>query len=303
MSSLGNGPRYSRNMAIPELDEVTLAALDLHASYKIPEIKLEPARQRLVIASGNALPTGRVLFADERALFSDEGQYEGVLEREKDVDSGVVISASGTKHAPILIRDLLDRGLSTYLITCNASSPAGKLLPSERVFETRSNPEPITYNTSTYIGMMLAKTREDPTAIKKHILEKVAPLIPDFSQSEAYYLMIRPEFDVEREMFVTKFDELFGGRINGRCYTSEQTLHAKTVVPWEKELFLSFGIKNEDFGSQRLDIPLPANAGFVGMLATGYYVIGRLQKAKTPWFKQHAEEYAKIQKALFEKHG
>jgi hypothetical protein len=290
-------------MSIPDLDDVTLAALDLHASYKIPELKLQPAKLRLVIASGNALPTGRVLFSGERALFCDEGQYRSLLEQEREVDSGVVISASGTKHAPIIIRDLLDRGLSTYLVTCNAKSPAGALLPPERVFETRSNPEPITYNTSTYMGMMLAKTREDPTAIKKHIVEQVAPLIPDFSQSEAYYLMLRPEFDVEREMFVTKFDELFGGRINGRCYTSEQTLHAKTVVPWEKELFISFGVANDDFGSQRLAIPLPGNAGFVAMVATGYFVIGRLQRAKTPWFKQHAEEYARIQKALFEKHG
>jgi len=290
-------------MAIPDLDEVTLAALDLHASYEIPRIALAPARKRLVIASGNALPTGRVLFSDEPALFCDEGQYRAVLEREREVDSGVVISASGTKHAPIIVRDLLDRGLSTYLITCNAKSPAGLLLPAGRVFETRAQPEPITYNTSTYMGMMLAKTREEPKAIKQHLVEKVAPLIPDFNLSEAYYLMLRPEFDVEREMFITKFDELFGARINGRCYTTEQTLHAKTVVPWEKELFISFGVKNEDFGLQRLEIPLPDNAGFVAMVATGYYVIGRIQRVKPPWFKQHADEYARIQKALFEKHG
>jgi hypothetical protein len=104
-------------------------------------------------------------------------------------------------------------------------------------------------------------------------------------------------------MFMTKFDELFGGRVNGRCYTSEQTLHAKTVVPWEKELFISFGVKNEDFGTQRLDVPLPQKAGFVAMVATGYYVIGHIQRQKPPWFKQHADEYARIQKALFEKHG
>jgi hypothetical protein len=289
-------------MEIPGLDEVTLNALDLHASYEIPSIRLDPARKRLVIASGNALPTGRVLFADEGALFCDEGQYRAVLEREPEVDSAVVISASGTKHAPLIVREMLDRGLSTYLVTCNAKSPAGSLLPAGRVLETRSNPEPITYNTSTYMGMMLAKTREDAAAIKRHLLEKVAPLIPDFNEFEAFYLMVRPAFDVELEMFVTKFDELFGGRVNGRCYTTEQTLHAKTVVPWDKELFISFGVKNEDFGAKRLDIPLPEPAGFVTMLATGYYVIGHIQKQKPAWFKQNAEEYARIQKALFEKH-
>ena len=93
-------------------------------------------------------------------------------------------------------------------------------------------------------------------------------------------------------MFITKFDELFGGRINGRCYTPEQTLHAKTVVPWDKELFISFG-------SKRLSISLPENCGYVAMLAIAYYVIGCIQSQKPPWFTDHADEYVRLQKQLF----
>jgi hypothetical protein len=287
-------------MSIPDLHEVVLAALDLHASYDIPELRFEPCRRRAAIASGNALPTGRILFADESAVYANEGEFERVLDREREVDSAVVLSASGTKHAPKIIDILNARGLRPYLVTCNARSPAAERLPRERVFETRSNPEPITYNTSTYLGMILAKTRESPGAIQRHILERVAPLVPDFGAYQAFYLMVPPEYEVVREMFITKFDELFGGRITGRCYTTEQTMHAKTVVPWEKELFVSLGCANRHFGMHRLEIPLPDAPGFAAMIATGYYVIGRLQSQRPPWFKEHAEEYARTQQELFE---
>jgi hypothetical protein len=286
---------------IPDLHQVVIEALDLHASYEIPRLQLGPARRRLVVASGNALPTGRIVFSDEDAVFCDEGQYEAALERAPGVDSAVVISASGQKHAPIILGELLKRGLSSHLITCDAGSPAAKLLPSGRVVATRSKPEPITYNTSTYMGMILAKTREDPAKIRRHLLENVLPLTSDLGRYQAFYLMVLPKFEAELPMFVTKFDELFGGRVIGRCYTAEQTLHAKTVVPWDQELFLAFGCGNEDFGSQRISIPLPEDAGFAAMMAAAYYVIGRIQSQKPPWFKQHAEEYARIQKELFEK--
>lgn len=287
--------------SLPDLHEVVIQALDLHGSYPIPALGLGPARRRLVVASGNALPTGRILFAQEDALFCDEGQYQAAIERHPDVDSVVVISASGKKHAPILVGDLLAHGLPVHLLTCNAESPAAALLPPNRVIATRSNLEPITYNTSTYLGMVLAGTREDPIAIKRHLLQKVAPLLSDLGRYEAYYLMTLPAFELELPMFVTKFDELFGGRMAGRCYTTEQTLHAKTVVPWEKELFIAFGCQNDDFGSARLYVPLPENAGHAAMIATGYYVIGHIQAQKPAWFRQNAGEYAKIQKRLFEK--
>ncbi len=45
-------------MGIPDLHEVVIQALDLHASYEIPQLRFPPARMRLVIASGNALAHG-----------------------------------------------------------------------------------------------------------------------------------------------------------------------------------------------------------------------------------------------------
>jgi hypothetical protein len=240
-----------------------------------------------------------MVFFDEDAVFCDEGQYEHAIENYLDIDSAVVISASGTKHAPIIIQKLISRRLPVFLITCSPDSPAAALLPKERVFATRSRKEPITYNTSTYMGMILTITQEKPGEIKRHLLDKVRPLIPDFSKYKAFYLIIDPKFEIEIPMFITKFDELFGGRINGRCYTTEQTLHAKTVVPWDKELFVAFGCDNDDFGSERLYIPLPEKADFVAMMATGYYVIGHIQSQMPSWFKENAESYARIQKELF----
>lgn len=210
-----------------------------------------------MVASGNALPTGRILFAEERAVFAGEGQHFAILEREPDIDSALVVPASGHKHAPLIVHVLLERDLAPYLVTCDAGAPAARLLPAERVIETRSNPEPITYNTSTYMGMILARTREDPARIRRHLGEVVRPLLPDFNRYEAFYLMVLPEFEAEVPIFVTKFDELFGGRVNGRCYTTEQTLHAKTVVPWEEELFLSFGFENRTSAWRAFTSPCP----------------------------------------------
>ena len=281
------------------LNDVVLDALDLHASYELPELDFPGQGKRLVVGSGNALPTAKIVFKDDLAVFVNETQVSDALDKHADISCATVISASGSKHAPIIVRDLLSRGVSTSLITCRDRSEASDLLPEESVFVTRSNAEPITYNTSTYLGMILAKTREDPRQIKDHLLSRVLPEIPDFREYEAFYLIVPSKFEVEREMFVTKFDELFGGRVAGRCYTHEQTMHAKTVVTWDRELFISFGFPNESFGLARCQIPFPDEVDFGAMLCIGYYVIGHIQAQLPPWFKQHAKAYEEFQKNLF----
>ena len=149
--------------------------------------------------------------------------------------------------------------------------------------------------------MIFAGTREDPAAIREHLRSQVDPLLTDLAGYRAFYLLVPSRFDSQREMLLVKFDELFGGRVNGRCYTFEQTLHAKTIVPWKKELFVSFGVKNSLFGEHRLHIPLPEGAGYGAMLAIGYYTIGHLQESFDDWFVQHADEFAKVQRGWFER--
>lgn len=283
-----------------DLPEVVLRALDLHNSYELPVLDLGTKGKRVVIASGNALPTGRILYSDQDVVFANESQYPGVLERHPDIAQATVISASGSKDAPKEVRYLLAKGIQPTLMTCVGDSEAARLLPSDAVVVTRALEEPITYNTSTYLGMILAKTREDPAAIKHHILSKVSPLIPKFSDYKAFFLLVHPDFEVQREMLITKFDELFGGRVIGRCYTPEQTTHAKTLVPWKEELFISFGFENEYFGESRLVIPLPAGASFGAMMCVAYYVIGQIQVQFPPWFMESADAYKVTQSGLFE---
>lgn len=284
------------------LDQVVVDALRFLARVLLPALEMPEAKRRLVVGSGNALPCGRAIFRDEDAVYADEGRYRDALERVTSIDGAVVISASGGKHAPGIVDDLKKRGLSPVLLTCNADSEAAKMLDCGHVIVTPSCSEPPTYNTSTYLGMILAKTRECPKRILAHVQDTVAQCIPsDLSRSGAFYLLLGSGFHVLRPMLVTKFDELFGPMLTGRCYTREQTMHAKTVVQSERELFVSFGCANHVFGQERcrLDIPLFEDAGDGAMMAVGYYVIGHIQRQNAPWFFESIDRYAAFQRKLF----
>lgn len=290
-------------MVYKNLNEIVIDALELHSSYELPKLNLGNPKKRLVVASGNALPTGKIIFKGEEIIFADEGQYKDVLKKNSSIDGAVVISASGKKHAPIIVNDLIDKNLELFLLTCKSDSPAAKVLidvgKEKNVFVTKSNSEPITYNTSTYLGMILAKTRENSKNILNHIKTNVDLNVPNnLGGYKAYYIMVPPEYDEVREMFVTKFDELFGPKVIGRCYTSEQTRHAKTVVPSDDELFISIGIQNDLVGNAnaRWNVPLPKDADYAAIIAIGYYIIGKIQSAKPPYFMDNADDFEAFQR-------
>jgi len=298
------------------LHEVVLDALDWHAK---PENKRSlpdfgASGRILVVGSGNAYAAGRIIFRDRDAVFADEGQYAHALQvdREPWIECGVVLSSSGGKDAPDLVKAMLDAGLDTYLITCNENAKAARLLDAEHVVCTPAEPEPITYNTSTYVGMILAHTDEDAGAIRDHIESQVKPFIDkrlDLLRSAgAFYLIVHPEFDPVREMLLTKFDELFGPMAGGRCFTPEQTAHAKTLVGWDEELFISFDPLDAadpifgEAGKTRLDVPMPKPCGPAAMVAIGYYVIGRIQEARTEdWYRKSADDYEARQQGLIDR--
>ncbi len=289
---------------IKDLYEAVIDALELHSSYELPKLNLGKPNKRLVVGSGNALPTGRIIFKDEDALFANEGQYKKMLDNNPSVDEAFVISASGEKDAPGIINYLCkDKGLETFLLTCNKNSSAGRLLSGllapEYVTEIRENKEPITYNTSTYLGMILVKTGENPRKILEHIRQHLEPTVPkNLGDYRSFYIITQPEYEKVNEMFLTKFDELFGGKVNGRCYTSETTRHAKTIIPSDDEMFISIGLKNDLFGkpNARWDIPLFEGANFGSVVAIGYYAIGRIQEQNPSYFKENADTYGKYQK-------
>ncbi len=280
-----------------DLDECVLNALVLFQK-PLPALDTAQFKRPLIVGSGNAAATGKILFDNADAVFADEGTYQHKLDTVKEIDAAVLLSASGGKHAPIIAKELNKRGIRTLLLTNNNNAPAKEFVDNVMVFP--KNPEPYTYNTSTYMGMILSKTKEDPAKILSFIKAKIDPLIPtNFNQFDSYYILLPQKFDLIREFFLTKFDELFGARISGRVYTPEQTKHAKTVVPSDKEFFISIGYENKEFGKSRLNIPLPENANYAAALAIGYYIIGKIQQQNPPYFKDNIAGYAQNASKMF----
>jgi hypothetical protein len=280
---------------IKDLDEIVVSALELFSRQKLPKLEIPEFRKPLVAGSGNAAVTGRILFHDRDAVFADESTFLEKLKTIPGIDGAVLISASGGKHAPIIAKELRKRNIWTVLLTNNPQAPAGPLVNKTCVLPRQ--PEPYTYNASTYLGMILAKTQENP----KKILERLKRLkIPqNLRDYDAFFITVSPEFDHARELLLTKFDELFGPMVSGRAFTSEQAKHAKTVVESDKELFISFGYDNKLFGTKRLNIPLPKDADYGAMLAIGYYVIGKIQKQHPPYFKDSIESFCRKASKIF----
>jgi hypothetical protein len=245
---------------------------------------------------------GKLLFDDVDAVFADESSYKEKLAAISAIDGAFLLSASGSKHAVTIARDLMDRGVPTVLITNSLAAPASQIVGEESTFVFPKNREPYTYNTSTYMGMLLAKTFEDEDEIATHIAEKVLPHIPqNLASYGAFYFIIPEHFAAQGEMLQTKFNELFGPKVVARIFTLEQTKHAKTVIPRDDELFVSFGVDNSLFGKQenRLYIPLPDGADYVAMMAIGYVFVGHIQRQLHPYYKERIEEYCKETSSAF----
>ncbi len=290
-----------------DLDQGVLNALNLFLDpvTEFPRPNLKQFQRPLVVGSGNAIATGRIIFDSYDAVFADEGSYKGKLDAIKSIDGVVLLSASGGKHAPIIAKDVKAAGRKIILFTCNPSPLAKNDVSELHVFPSQA--EPYTYNTSTYMGMLMACLIDDPRAEARKILDHIHNVVDPTLQQwgkrlgdfNAFYLLVPEEFDLIRIMLATKFVELFARRIARDVFTWEQSKHATTVVETPRELFLAFGRENTTFGKDRLNIPLPENATYPAIMATGYYVIGRLQAQKPAWFKEGVESFAQRASKLF----
>jgi hypothetical protein len=286
--------------SLPDLDLVTMAALELFEKTQLPVLNVNRFRHPLILGSGNALVAAKAIFSHTQVVFVDESNYESAIFTGQ-ADGAYIFSASGSKHAVTFAKALSHKDIPTVLVTNNQKSPAQIAVPAMDVLIFPKNREPYTYNASTYMGMFLAATRENPSKIKAFIESEVLPNIPkNIGEYEAYYLLLPELFSPITNMFVTKFDELFGSRLLGRAFTFEQSKHAKTVIKNDKELFISFGKENTTFGKSRINIPLPNDANFATMMAVGYFVIGHIQKNKPPYFKDSIGDYMKEASQLFD---
>lgn len=273
-----------------DLDECVINALNLFAKQRPVKLNIGKFKRPLVVGSGNAAATGRIIFEKSDAVFADESNFEKKLKYIKEIDGVILISASGGKHAPIIAKTAKKYKKEVLLLTNNEKALAKEYADKTMVFP--KNTEPYTYNVSTYMGFILSQTGEDPEKILDFIKTKIDKMkLPDFRQFEKYFIVVPAEFEGIIRMFHVKFMELFGRRIARDIETTEGMKHATTVVP-SKELFIVFGAEN-NYGKHNFYVPLPKNAGYGAMMAIGYYIIGKLQKAKPPWFRQNIAAYTK----------
>jgi len=283
---------------IPDLDVCVLGALEFLSTQKLPKVNIKGSVKTLVVGSGNAEITGRILFENKSTRFADESNYKEKI-KEFSPKTIIIISASGGKHAPLIAEFAKSKKIKTVLVTNNPNAPAKQYASKFYIFPKQR--EPYTYNTSTYLAMILEKTLENPEKIYQHI-NKIDKLIPsNLSGYSSFYFILPAKFDIIKGMFTTKFEELFGPKVSCMTYTEEQTKHAKTVVSSKDEMFVSFGKENTSFGEEknRLNIPLPKNTDYGTMVALGYYLIGKIQKQNKPWFKDNIVEYCKKASGLF----
>lgn len=284
-------------MEIMNLDENALKALDFFSENKPPKLDLNQYSLPFVVGSVNAFNTGKILFSDKAAIFADEsnfktaiGSYEPIIKKGL-ISKAIVISASGEKDSIWEIELAKKYGLETTLLTCNADSSAAKV--ADQVLSYRKISEPYSYNMSTYLGMMLSVTNEDPQEIKKEIEKLKFP--ENFSDYESYAFILPDRFVNVCPMIETKEHELFGGHVSIRAFSQGHARHAKFIVRSENDLIITINGENEYFGSpdHRWNIDLPENLSFGAIMAISYYICGKIQESRPAYFKENIENYCK----------
>ncbi len=280
---------------ILNLDEVVIKALDFFAGNTPPPFEVSDYNLPFVVGSGNAYNTGLILFSESSAIFADESNfkkiivsYEKAIEN-KMITQAVVISASGGKDSVWEIELAKKHGLTTSLLTTKGESDAAKI--ADKVYVFKSIAEPYTYNTSTYMGMIMASTKENPTGIKEEVLALGFP--ENFGSYSSYAFVLPDKFMPICPMLEIKKSELFGPKLSLRAFSQGHARHAKFVIRDKDELVISIGSKNDFFGEtqSRWDIFPSGNINFAGMMAMTYYIVGKIQASKPQYFRDNIGNY------------
>ena len=275
---------------IKSLDDIVLAALDFFSKNEPVKLGAKEFKFPLVVGSGNAYNTGKIIFGNNSAIFATESDFKSVIKqyepliKSKTISEVVVISASGEKDSVWELELAKKSGLKTVLITCSGDSSAAKI--ADQVFTYRKLPEPYTYNTSTYLGMILSATSEKAETIKKTIKKIKVPR--KFKQYQSYSFILPDKFGSLAPMLDIKRHELFGPKVSLRAFSFGEARHAKFVVRDKKELVISFG-KNLYFGEpeSRWEINLPDGSDYGTMMAVTYHLVGLIQKSKPDYYKKN----------------
>src|SRR5690606_19642661 len=130
---------------IPDLDVAVEGALLMLSDAVLPDTDV-PFSRPLVIGSGNAEHTGRIIFRDREAFFANESNFETEVDRYPDLDGVVLISASGSKHSIHIAEHLKGMDMPMVLFTTNPEAPVAAYVGEENIRLFPKNREPYTYN-------------------------------------------------------------------------------------------------------------------------------------------------------------
>lgn len=280
---------------IINLDRNVLSALDFFTENKPPVFDINSFDLPFVVGSGNAYNTGLILFSAKAAIFADESNFKNLISAfQKAIKNGlitqaIIISASGGKDSVWEIDLARQKGLKTTLLTTKKDSPAAQI--ADRIYVYKSIPEPYTYNVSTYMGMILSATNENPGDIKKYIKSLNFP--DNFDSYKSYSFVLPDKYVNICPMLDIKKSELFGSNLSMRAFSEGHARHAKFVIRSKDELVISLGFKNKYYGDSksRWDIPLPRNAEQAAIMAFTYYIVGKIQISKPQYFKDNIKNY------------
>ncbi len=287
-------------MQFPTLDQIVLDTLHLFQSQtNLAKIDFSKFHTPLVVGSGNGYYTGRIIFRNSPAYFAVESEVLTKLENIASITDVVVVSASGEKHAPILLDGAKKMGKKTFLISSSEKS-SGREIADESIIMPKVR-EPYTYNTSTYFGYMLAEQPDiDLHAFESFItgkFEAILSTIP-FGKYKSFFVVLPDQFVLLREMVEVKFIELFGRKIARDVFSYEQMKHATTVVADEDELFLCFDNKAEiRYGKNQVNLPIFDESSYALMMLTAYFMVGKIQASFPSYFMDSIEWYCEEAKA------
>jgi len=284
-------------MIAKKLDTLNLSvlkALDFFQNNRPTGLNLKKYPFPIVVGSGNAYNTGQALFGSQKALFANESNFTELLRRYRDliknktISHAVIISASGEKDSIWEVKAAKKAGLKTVLLTCSPDSTAAKL--SGEVFSFNKLPEPYTYNTSTYLGMLMAAGGEKAENIISSILQLKIP--KNFKKYRAYAFVLPDEWAAIAPMLEIKKSELFGPKLSIRAFSAGEARHAKFVIRTKEELVISFE-ENKFFGDpkSRFEIKPPKKAGLAWAMAVSYFLIGLIQDSNPDYFGQHIKHF------------
>lgn len=281
---------------IINLDQGVVGALEFFSKNKLPKLNLDQFAFPVVVGSGNAYNTGQILFSGRKAIIADESTFKKTIENYRDlinkkiIKEAIIISASGEKDSVWEIELAKKYKLKTILLTCSPDSSSAKIADEIIIYPKVS--EPYTYNISTYLGMVLSATSENPKLILNFL--KKLKIKNGFKSYNSYSLILPDEFIAITPMIDIKKSELFGPKLSLRAFSFGHARHAKFVIRDKKELVITLGKeKNLYFGEpqSRWQIELPNKVDFAFVLCLTYYLVGQIQKNKPAYFKNNIKGY------------